>query len=118
MQPCSDTHILRGQVVLMKILQSRRKVSEAAKVTLSSVLLITLFEDGTWTCDTFLLGLLQWRSPVNDRMCVCVGVITRHCYLLMRRSVYDMTMHVDGILLIMVTHITALINNIPELECE
>lgn len=76
-QHCSDTHTVRGQVALMKILQSHRKVSEAGKVTVSSVLLITLFEErlGTWTCDTFFLGLLEWRSQINDRLYACACVL-------------------------------------------
>lgn len=41
--------------------QSQRKVNEAAEVTLSSMLLIAVFEERaeTWTCDRFSLGLLQ-----------------------------------------------------------
>lgn len=110
----------------MKILQRQRKVSKAAKVTLSSVHLITLFEERleTWTCDTFLLGLLQWRSPVNDSL-IRVYVWWCHYQTLLfvnEKKVswkcvqFDCTLREDEMLLIMVIHITALINNNPELE--
>lgn len=88
---CLDANT--SQVALMKILQScmsraasgaRERSSEAAEVTLSSMLLIAVFEERveTWTCDRFSLGLLPQKDPLNDspeRVCVCV---TR-CYLLM-----------------------------------
>lgn len=46
--------------------QSQRKVNEAAEVTLSSMLLIAVFDEMVETCDRHSLGLLQSQGPIND----------------------------------------------------